>query len=504
VPDVPVIYFVEPTEENIARIVADYRAGLYSYMHVNFASGVSSGLLKRFAGEISQQPSAKCQISRVIDRFASFVSLDQSTFSLNLNSTYLNLHKASVSDKDIEEAIERVAQGLMSVLVTCMKQVPVIRASQNGAAGMAAKLLNDRLVEHLKSTSDNIFFSSSASVSADPSHAQRPLLVILDRDSDLTPMVQHGWSYAGLMTDLLGMNLNKVSLPKEQKVYDIDVSEDFWKKIAHLAFPEAATKVNELVSEFGRIRTELTTQENGNMSSAMTALPRVTDMKKTVDMHTSIATTLLNEIKARNLDKFVEIENTNSLTGLISILSDPTFSHEDKIRTAIYLCLKKEGAKIDQIIAQLGPSDSSNALRYVKSLLSLRQMTSSSAGSATPPSSMLEGLTERMKSGIKNLKTMLPENENLLLTSTVQQLADQIVNPLTESFHYFDPRNPGSNVRVRGNFRQIIVCVVGGGSISESENFCAWAAKTGRTLVYGASDFPHPSQFLADLAKLAK
>jgi hypothetical protein len=374
---------------------------------------------------------------------------------------------------------------------------------------MVAQLLNDRLTELLKESSSSssdpsILLSSSHSSSSDPSHAQRPLLIVLDRDADLTPLVGHGWSYAALMTDLLGMNLNKVSLPKEQKIYDIDVGEKFWKKHSHLPFPEAATKVNELVAEFSKIRGELTTQpDDGTLSSAMTALPRVTEMKKIVDMHTTIATSLLNEIKARKTDKFVEIENDlNISSSFISLLSDPSYGSVDKIRTAIFLLLKKDGSsKIDQIISQLAGNEFLNALKYIKQLLALRGI---SPGASTPPSTMLEGLAERMKSGMKNLKTMLPVNDNLVVTNTVQQLADQIANPLTDSFLYFDPRNPNSSVRVRGSFRQIIVCVVGGGCVSESENISAWSTKTARTVIYGASDFPNPSQFVADLAKLAK
>ena len=517
--DVPVIYFVEPTEENISRIVADCKAGLYSYMHVNFTSGISSNLLRRFASELSQTVrQGSSQISKVIDRYCSFVSLDQTTFSLNLPSTYLNLHQSAASEKDIESIISKVTEGILSVLITCVRQVPVIRASGSGAAGMVAQALSDRLQGLAKaaesdSSSSSLFPSSSGSVSADPSHAQRPLLVILDRDADLTAMVSHGWSYASLMTDLLGMNLNKISIPKEQKVYDIDVNDSFWKKIGHLPFPEAATRVNDLVAEFSRIRGELTTSSsdtsgvaNTMLSSAVTALPKVTEMKKTVDMHTTIATCLLNEIKTKKFDRFVELENDLNVTSFMSsVISDASYASIDKIRTAIYLALKKEGAKIDQMIAQLQQDgELLPALKYVKYLLTLRGNNTSSV---TPVAgTMLEGLAERMKSGMKNLKTMLPVNENSILTNTVQQLADQTVSSptTTDSFLYFDPRNPNSSVRVKGSFRQIIVCVVGGGSVCESENLSAWASKTGRTLIYGASDFPSPSQFVSDLSKLAK
>ena len=517
VPDVPAIYFIEATDDNISRIVSDYKAGLYSYMHLNFASSIPKTLLQRLAKELgAATPTPRSSVARVVDRHCSFVSLDQTTFTLNQQSTYLSLHRSGASDKEIELSMDNVASGVLSVILTCIKHVPVIRAPSNGAAGMVAQIMNDRLVELSSSAAGPDLFSSTAAVSADPNHAQRPLLIILDRDLDLTPMVGHGWSYAALSADLLGMTLNKVSIPKENKHYDIDPAESFWRKSAHLAFPEAATAVNQLVSEFSRVRGEMTSGEAG-LSTAVSALPQVTEMKRTVDMHTTIATALLNEVKARQIDKFFEIEHDLNVNSLVEIIADPSMAIEDKVRTAIVLLLKKDGiqpAKVDQIVSQLqadpniGPS-----LKYIKYLLGLRQVSSMPPAAAPQVAlpGMLGGIAEKMKSrgegilaaGIKNLKNILPVNDNLVLTNTVQQLADQTVNALTDSFLYFDPRNPHSSVRVRGSFRQIVVCVVGGGSITEAENMNAWSSKSGRVVLYGATDFPSPATFTRDLSKLA-
>ena len=523
VPDVPVIYFVEPTEENIARIVSDYKSGLYSYMHLNFSSYISSQSLERFANEIARvSPVPNTRIAKVIDRYCAFVSLDETMYSLNSSSSYFRIHQPGVSDKEIESVISGISSGLLSLIITCIKQVPVIRAPQNAAAAMVAQSLQEQIVELLGSGSVNDLFSSTASVSTDPSHAQRPLLVILDRDLDLSVMLAHGWSYASLMADLLGMNLNKVSIPKENKHYDIDPSDAFWKKIGHLPFPEAATAVNEQVTEFSRMRGEVT-EADGSLHSAMSALPQITEMKKTVDMHTTIATTLLNMIKARGIDRFYEVESDLNLNSLGSLLSEESKHPEsvlDKVRSSIVVVLRKEGvpaSKIDQMISQIGADEAVSALRYIRYLLGLRSVPTapqlapqtSNPGTQVLPG-VLGGLAEKMKThgegllaaGMKNLKNIIPVNGNLLVTNTVQQLADQVVNPVTDSFMYLDPKNPHSRVRVRGSFRQVIVCVVGGGSILECENLMAWSSKTGRASIYGATDFPSPNQFLKDLARL--
>lgn len=41
VPDVPAIYFCQPTEENLIRIGQDFNDGLYSSYYLNFISPIS-------------------------------------------------------------------------------------------------------------------------------------------------------------------------------------------------------------------------------------------------------------------------------------------------------------------------------------------------------------------------------------------------------------------------------------------------------------------------------
>lgn len=517
VPDVPVIYFVEPTEENINRIVADLKSGLYSLMHINFSSSISNRLLERFGKEVSSIPPTSSQISRVVDRYCSFVSLSQTMYSLNMKSTYLNLHKTGVPDTYVESLVDSVSLSLMSVLLTSIKQVPVIRAPQNNAAAMVAERLSERLSDFLKTSSGRDMLSSSTSISSDPSHAQRPLLIVLDRDMDLTPMVAHSWSYEGLLSDLKGMSLNKVTA--DNKHYDIEVSDPFWKKIAHLPFPEAATEINLHFDDFNKRRQSVTSTDT-NLST-MSVLPQITEMKKLVDMHTALASSLLNDIKTRGIDKFYEVETTSNVAMFLNELMDhPGLLASDKIRTAILLILKTITPKqLDQLERKMGQIEDPllGAFKYVKYIQSLRApaapVLAPQTSNPTSFPGVFGGLAEKVKShsetliaqGMKNLKNMLPINDNMMFTNIVQQLADQVVNPLTESFSYQDPKNPGSSVRVRGSFRQIIICVVGGGSVSEFENLSVeWGAKTGRTVIYGATDFPNQNQFLADLAALGK
>lgn len=49
IPDVPAIYFVEPTRKNIERVVADCAKELYSAVHLNFAHPLSREALELLA-----------------------------------------------------------------------------------------------------------------------------------------------------------------------------------------------------------------------------------------------------------------------------------------------------------------------------------------------------------------------------------------------------------------------------------------------------------------------
>jgi len=74
---------------------------------------------------------------------------------------------------------------------------------------MVTRKLDARLRDHLLSTassrSTNLFSGSDASF-------QRPVLVIMDRNIDLVPMLSHSWTYQALVSDVLEMKLNRVTV----------------------------------------------------------------------------------------------------------------------------------------------------------------------------------------------------------------------------------------------------------------------------------------------------
>lgn len=94
----------------------------------------------------------------------------------------------------LQAVVNNIVDGLFSVLVT-LGVVPIIRCPKGGAAEHVAAALEGRLRDHLKARS-NLFSEGATALSATLS---RPLLVIFDRNFDLSVMLQHCWSYKPLV-----------------------------------------------------------------------------------------------------------------------------------------------------------------------------------------------------------------------------------------------------------------------------------------------------------------
>jgi hypothetical protein len=94
----------------------------------------------------------------------------------------------------LQSAVSQIVDGLFSVLVT-LGVVPIIRCPKGGAAEHVAAALEGKLRDHLKARS-NLFSEGASALAATLS---RPLLVLLDRNFDLSVMLQHCWSYKPLV-----------------------------------------------------------------------------------------------------------------------------------------------------------------------------------------------------------------------------------------------------------------------------------------------------------------
>ena len=81
VPEVPAIYFCQPTKENLRRITEDLRAGVYGSYYFNFISPIGRSRLEDLASAAVGAGQVQ-QIRKLYDQYVNFICLEKEMFTL--------------------------------------------------------------------------------------------------------------------------------------------------------------------------------------------------------------------------------------------------------------------------------------------------------------------------------------------------------------------------------------------------------------------------------------
>jgi hypothetical protein len=118
IPDVPVLYLVEPTATNLNLISADLSRNLYADAYINFTSSIPRPLMEDFAVQIAEAGTSE-SVAQVYDQYLNFIVAEPDLFTLGLGKeTYGILNSAQTKDEDLDTLIDKIVSGLFSVAVT--------------------------------------------------------------------------------------------------------------------------------------------------------------------------------------------------------------------------------------------------------------------------------------------------------------------------------------------------------------------------------------------------
>lgn len=527
IPDVPAVYFVEPTRSNLSIIAQDCAKRLYSKVHLNFVTKLDRSLMEEFAKTVVQ---ANCLdvIASVHDQYLDFVCLERNLFSLsNKEESYVAMNGGGVTDQGMENYMEEVAYGLFSVVGT-LGCVPVIRCPKGGAPDMVARKLNRLLSEHPNTNTSK-------------SHHNRPLLVLLDRNMDLITPVQHSSTYQALIDDLLQHKANRVEFSATddkngrkhttQKRFDLDVDTDpFYARHKFNPFPEAiesnGVELQEVTTQENAIRSKTaggagvgddsdagvadsaspTNNSASDLANAVDSLPALIEQKKQLVIHTQILEAVMNEVAARDVPQFYELEsalatgqykndNEKAKAEVLALVTDASKGNvEDKIRLVLVYCLATTAPSSDvtEVATEMAtaletrgsttesPKDNGNdargtltkedrahlekglnAIEYLKSLRSMQMIpnmseslaaTQSDSTSANARSSdMLTSLMARASTRATGLLAKATDQVSKVFgkihkhraTRVVENLCEMKPNTEDDEYLYLDPKVKG-------------------------------------------------------------
>ena len=376
IPDVPAVYFLKPTPENVAIVANDCNQGLYQAAHINFSSTLPRALLEKLAEETSKGGGSQ-RVARLMDQYLDFVALEPCLFTLERPLTYYNYARDGTNDLEVRTCMTSIVDGLFSTIVT-LGMVPIIRAPSNGPAELVAKQLDEKLRKAMRNSKTQHLFQNDTNKSSKVNGSNsnntngtgegilrdRPVLVILDRGLDLGQVMHHTSLYQPLVDDLLSFQLNRVTFSKKETSttahdassaasetsFTLDPNIDpFWNEFGGQLFPNAV-EGNErdrarLAREEQDISNSGQTGDMSNIANAVASLERHTDNKKRMNDHLNLLEATMNVIVSRALPEYYECEEnivsgnylqTADHTKYFELLGNPSKgTYYDKLRMAV-------------------------------------------------------------------------------------------------------------------------------------------------------------------------
>lgn len=209
----------------------------------------------------------------------------------------------------------------------------------------------------------------------------------------------------------------------------------------------------------------LLSDNTSKLTNAINTLPELLERKRLIDLHTTVASAILEHIKHRKLDVYFEIEekiisskghfDQKTANGPIDLIKDPdSGTPDDKLRLFLvyYLSHDLSDSDYQQYVTELTNAGCNmSPVEYIRRFKSLSVSTSNlssntdsvfqSLGGGTKTINMFSMLMSQgsqfVMEGVKNL---VVKKQSLPITRILDVLMEAKSTPEIDDFRYFDPK----------------------------------------------------------------
>ena len=526
--DIMAIYIVSLTKENLDYIYNDMKNQIFDNFYINFLSYDTSdinnkNILDEFYKKIAYLENNSClyKISIIPINICLY---HPKIFSLNIKKPYLLLNSPNISDNIYQDYLSKISTGLFSALFL-MKTYPVVKYHKG--------FFGDDIIKKVQNEF-NYLFKTYPEIKDDfklKKDSKRTLLLILDRDIDLSIMLHHACSFAAMISDCfsIGVGDNPNNNFNTNKKFNIDPVNDYiWNNKLHEVFIDVGKYVYE---EYKNFYKDMNFLDKINKPKDMEQLQNETEQfaktiqtlrdKKLLDnilLQESKAFEELNNIqKNKKLDAIYLMETNllkkkekineatkNDFFKLLYDYKENQNTKEDIYRLCLiyYLCNSKNISK-EEIIRIKPYILNKNAMNYIKRKIdetSLRENNINLGGKdyKRNNSMIMKGLYSAFNT-ISNL--MISIEEPSISADLIDKLSrnQDIANWVTYDFIT-------KNIKEGGNYSydNILCFFIGGGSFGEYEYIYDKMSQNGYNVYYGTDYIYRPIEFLKDLEELGK
>ena len=129
------IYYIQPTEENIEKLVEDFDRDLYDAVYLNFVYPIEEAMLQRLSRAVSKYNSFY-KLKQIFQHNLNYIASTPNLFDLDIPKVYQRIK----DPKEKATLVNVMAQSLVSVLMT-MRTLPIMYY-QSGISEDVAKRID--------------------------------------------------------------------------------------------------------------------------------------------------------------------------------------------------------------------------------------------------------------------------------------------------------------------------------------------------------------------------